>query len=519
MDMMLLIAGEVAVTQRDALGHRQPVVTHAPGAFIGELAQLDGRPALVDAHAVGDVEVVAIPPERLRALLIAEAELGEMIMRALILRRVSLLEMTGTGPIIIGRPGQRDVLRLESFLDRNGYPNQTLDPETDGEARALVERFHIDPLALPIVLCPSGAAAAQSERERAGPLPGHGAGDRYLEALRPGHRRRRPLGAGRGGLCRVGGAVGADSLLDCRAFGGQAGASSRIPKTISGFPTGITGMALMSHRAYNQAVKFGVEMAIPDQATGLDPRMPIEGYQIDPDQPRGGAGARGGGGVGQRGIGGCRWRTLTPTRVRPCTTGPRRLEGRLCSGQDAALVGGGNSAGQAVVFLAGQARKVWMLVRGPSLEATMSRYLIDRIESLPNVEVLTQTEVTELEGDGGALENVVWRHRTSGEITRKPLQHLFLFIGADPNTDWLKGSGAKTDAKGFLCTGEDAGGDAESLETSLPGVFAIGDVRAGSTKRVAAGVGEGAQVVAALHAYLGEAHPADAAPTMETRSA
>jgi len=302
--------------------------------------------------------------------------------------------------------------------------------------------------------------------------------------------------------------------LDCRAFGGQAGASSRIENYL-GFPTGITGMALMS-RAYNQAVKFGVEMAIPDQATGLT--RTDEGYRIDLTSREA---------VRARSVvvaSGARYRRL-PVANLDAYEGSSvhywasRLEGRLCSGQDVALVGGGNSAGQAVVFLAGQARKVWMLVRGPSLEATMSRYLIDRIESLPNVEVLTQTEVTELEGDGGALENVVWRHRTSGEITRKPLQHLFLFIGADPNTDWLKGSGAKTDAKGFLCTGEDAGGDAESLETSLPGVFAIGDVRAGSTKRVAAGVGEGAQVVAAVHAYLGEAHPADAAPTMETRSA
>jgi thioredoxin reductase (NADPH) len=176
------------------------------------------------------------------------------------------------------------------------------------------------------------------------------------------------------------------------------------------------------------------------------------------------------------------------------------LEAKLCAGQEVALVGAGNSAGQAVVYLASQVRKVWLLVRGPSLAAKMSRYLVDRIAGLANVEVLTQTNITGLEGSGGVLEAVRWRG-PSGEETRHPLRHLFLFIGADPNTDWLKGSGLALDPKGFLLTGSEA---ARPLETSVRGVFAIGDVRSGSTKRVAAAVGEGAQVVAALHAFLAE---------------
>jgi thioredoxin reductase (NADPH) len=175
------------------------------------------------------------------------------------------------------------------------------------------------------------------------------------------------------------------------------------------------------------------------------------------------------------------------------------LEAKLCGGQEVALVGAGNSAGQATVYLAGRAATVWMLVRGPSLAASMSRYLIERIEGLPNVEVLTRTEVSGLDGANGVLEAVRWRQRDNGAETRRPIRHLFNFIGADPNTDWLARSGVALDPKGFIVTG--AGGRGP-LETSLPGVFAIGDVRAGSTKRVAAAVGEGAQAVAALHAYL-----------------
>ena len=180
------------------------------------------------------------------------------------------------------------------------------------------------------------------------------------------------------------------------------------------------------------------------------------------------------------------------------------LEGKLCTGQEVALVGAGNSAGQAVVYLASQVAKVWLLVRGRSLEASMSRYLVDRIAALPNVEVLVQTEVTALEGQGGMLEAVRWRHLPSGEETRRPMRHLFLFIGADPNTAWLSQSDMALDDKGFVRTGADLGNGHRPLETSRPGVFAIGDVRAGSVKRVAAAVGEGAQVVATLHAFLAD---------------
>jgi thioredoxin reductase (NADPH) len=267
-------------------------------------------------------------------------------------------------------------------------------------------------------------------------------------------------------------------------------------------------MALMA-RAYNQAQKFGVEMAIPDEAHRLA-RDPAGGFAVL---------LANGERVRARSVviaSGARYRRLDlPSLPRFETNSVHYwaspVEGRLCSGQEVALVGGGNSAGQAVVYLASQAKKVWLLVRGPGLAASMSHYLVERIAGLPNVEVVPHAEVSRLTGAGGRLAHVAWRDTRSGAETRRPVQHLFLFIGAEPNTDWLGGSGVATDAKGFICTGPDAGPDRHMLETSLKGVFAIGDARAGSVKRVAAAVGEGAQVVAALHASLAEL----AAPTAE----
>jgi thioredoxin reductase (NADPH) len=495
--LKLILSGQVAVTWHDEFGRVETIVTYGPGQFMGELAHLTGRPSLADGHALQPVEAVAIPPERLRALMVEEAELGERIMRALILRRVRLLDTPGVGAIIVGRPESRDVLRLEGFLTRNGQPHRNLDPETDPEARALIERFHVDPASLPIVLCPGGQLLRNPDENRLG---------RCLGMVSPIDPDRlydvAIVGAGPAGLAA---AVYAASeglsvlTLDCRAFGGQAGASARIENYL-GFPTGITGMALMA-RAYNQALKFGVEMAIPDQASALS--AVGEGFRLDLADREA---------VRARAVivaSGARYRRLEIAGLDAFEGSALHywaspLEARLCSGQDVALVGGGNSAGQAVVYLAGHARKVWLLVRGPGLEASMSRYLIDRIAALPNVELVTHAQVTELAGDGGSLSSVTWRDVHTGAEMRKALAHLFLFIGADPNTDWLAGSGAALDAKGFLATGSDVGPAAHPLETSLPGVFAIGDVRCGSTKRVAAAVGEGAQVVAAVHAYLGD---------------
>jgi thioredoxin reductase (NADPH) len=497
--LTIILAGNVDITQRDQSGRRTAIVTHGPGHFMGELAQLAGRPALVDAHAREPIEALIIPPDQLRALLIAEAELGERIMRALILRRVGLLETGAGGPVIVGRSQNGDVLRLEGFLRRNGHPRQRLDPETDPEAKALIDRFHVDVGQLPIVLCPGGQLLRNpSEAELArciglvGPIdPNH----LYDVAI---------VGAGPAGLAAAvyAGSEGLSVLvLDCRSFGGQAGASARIENYL-GFPTGITGMALMA-RAYNQAQKFGVEMAIPDEAISLE------------------AAANAGNGVLTLNLAnnecararsiviatGARYRRLAVEGLEPFEgtsvhywASP--LEAKLCAGEEVALVGAGNSAGQAAVYLASHVSKVWMLVRGADLAASMSHYLVDRITGLPNVEVLTQTSVTGFEGHNSLLEAIRWRRRGSEEEVRRSVRHLFLFIGADPNTDWLSSSGIELDSKGFVLTGMKNGVSRHPLETSRSGVYAIGDVRSGSVKRVASAVGEGAQVVAALHAAL-----------------
>jgi thioredoxin reductase (NADPH) len=496
--LTIILAGKVDVTQHDESGRRAPIVTHGPGAFMGELAQLAGRRALVDAHALEPVEALVIPPDRLRALLIADAELGERIMRALILRRVGLLEVGAGGPVIVGRADSGDVLRLEGFLARNGHPRQRLNPDTDPEAKALIERFNVDPGQLPIVLCPGGQLLrnpSEIELARCIGLVGPIDPDQIYDVA--------IVGAGPAGLAT---AVYAASeglsvlVLDCRSFGGQAGASSRIENYL-GFPTGITGMALMA-RAYNQAQKFGAEMAIPAEVTGLQAPDGVNAGRfilVLSDDER----------VSARSVviaSGARYRRLDVADLEKFEASSVHywaspLEAKLCAGQELALVGGGNSAGQAAVYLASQAAKVWLLVRGPDLNASMSHYLVDRITGLANVEVVTRSQIRGLEGDGGTLEAIRWHQGASGKEVRRPIRHLFLFIGADPNTDWLSGSGVALDAKGFVLTGADAG-DRQPLETSRPGVFAIGDVRSSSVKRVAAAVGEGAQVVAALHEFL-----------------
>jgi thioredoxin reductase (NADPH) len=430
---------------------------------------------------------------------VAEAELGERIMRALILRRVGLIETGAGGPVIVGRADNGDVLRLEGFLRRNAHPRQRLDPETDPAAQALIERFHVDPSQLPIVLCPSGALLrnpSEVELARCIGLVGPIDPDRVYDAA--------VVGAGPAGLAT---AVYAASeglgvlVLDCRAFGGQAGASARIENYL-GFPTGITGMALMA-RAYSQAQKFGVDMAIPDEVNGLQARAEADDGRFVLTLANGER-------VSARSVviaSGARYRRLAVDNLEAFEAASVHywaspLEGKLCASQEVALVGAGNSAGQAAVYLASHASKVWMLVRGRGLESSMSRYLVDRIAGLANVEVVTQAKVSALEGRDGALEAIRWRRGASGEEVRRPLRHLFLFIGAEPNTDWLAGSGVALDAKGFVLTGADAGLDRRPMETSRRGVFAIGDVRSGSVKRVAAAVGEGAQVVATLHGFL-----------------
>lgn len=503
--MFVVLSGHVAITLRDGLGIVTPVIEQGPGQFLAEIGQLSGRVALVDGHAEGDVETLLIPPAQLRALLVAEADLGERIMRALVLRRVSLIQGGVGGAVLIGPAALGDMARLQNFLARNGQPHHFLDPSTDKDAADLVARYSASRADLPLVVCPDGTVLRNpSETALAlaiGMIGGHARNKLYDVAV---------VGSGPAGLAT---AVYAASeglsvaVLDARSFGGQAGASARIENYL-GFPTGISGQALAG-RAFNQAQKFGAEMLIPVAAKSLDCSKRDGAFALSTE-------------CGQllraKSVvvaSGARYRrpeiaNLASFEGRGVWYWASPIEARLCADQDVVLVGGGNSAGQAAVFLSGHARKVHMVIRGGGLGASMSRYLIERIEATQNIDMLFNAEVTGLEGsDEGSLARVRWKSRLGGDATVIETRHLFLFVGADPATDWLDGCGVKVDRGGFVVTGAQggngAGRAASALETSVPGVFAVGDVRSGSVKRVGGAIGEGAQVVAALHGFLGDA--------------
>jgi thioredoxin reductase (NADPH) len=503
--MFVILSGQVAVTERDGLGHVTPVITQGPGQFMAELGQLSGRVALVDGRAEGNVETLLIPPDRLRALLVAEADLGERIMRALILRRVGLLQGGAGGPILIGGPTSADVIRLQGFLTRNGYPHHLLDPASDKDAADVIARYTPSPQEMPLVVTPDGTVfrnPSVAEIARAmGMLRALAKNMVYDVAI---------VGSGPAGLSTAVYAASeglAVAVCDARAFGGQAGASARIENYL-GFPTGISGLALTA-RAYNQAQKFGADIMIPVTVTSLDCGRSDDLFGLTLDD---------GGVLRARAIviaSGARYRrpeieNLDRFDGRGVWYWASPIEARLCKDQDVILVGGGNSAGQAAVFLSAHASKVHMVIRGGGLGASMSRYLIERIEATPNIELVFNTEIVALEGSEGAgLERVRWRSRLSGEETGIAIRNMFLFVGADPATGWLDGCGVAVDRGGFVLTGaackENSDRLVPPLETCVPGVFAVGDVRSGSVKRVGGAIGEGAQVVAALHSYLGDA--------------
>jgi thioredoxin reductase (NADPH) len=499
----LVMRGSIDVTQRDGLGHVVPLRRYGPGEFLGEVGGLSGGRALVDAVALEEVETRLVPPERLRALIIAEAELGERIMRALILRRVALIQSGASGATLIGAPDSADVLRLQNFLRRNGEPHQVVAGSDDPLAAALLEQYGANP-GDAIVVAPNGTVLVNpGEPELARAL---GMTD---DAICEGVYDVAIVGAGPAGLST---AVYAASeglsviAFDCRSFGGQAGASARIENYL-GFPTGISGQALAG-RAFVQAQKFGAQIVIPSEVKRLDCSRAASGGEFALELYDGRR-------VRSRCVviaSGARYRRPALARLsdfegRGIWYWASALEARMCAGSEVVLVGGGNSAGQAAVFLSGHAAKVNMLVRGPGLAASMSRYLIDRIEATPNIELLTDTELVELDGCPAAgLRHVRWRCGRSGDEQQRDLNHVFLFVGADPETSWLEGCGVKVDAHGFVLTGPQAAHasarEPSAFETSVPGTFAVGDVRAGSVKRVGGAIGDGAAVVALIHRHL-----------------
>ena len=503
--MFVVLEGQVEVTRRDGLGTDLSVATQGRGEFLAEVGQLSGKPAFVDGRAQGDVEALLIEPERLRALLVAEAEIGELIMRALILRRVILIESGAGGPVLIGALHAPEMTRLTGFLTRNGQPHKVIDPAADAESAALAARYARGAKASVLVVCPSGnllVDPSDVDIARAIGMSDFDPTRTHDVAI---------VGAGPGGLAAAvyAGSEGLSVIvLEARAFGGQAGASARIENYL-GFPTGISGQALAG-RAFTQAEKFGAEVVVPVEVASFDCTGTTHALRLD-DGRR----------VEARAVvvaSGAAYR-------RPDIEGLARFEGRgvsywaspieakLVKDREVVLVGGGNSAGQAAVFLAANAAKVHMLIRGEGLSATMSQYLIDRIQANAGIELHPHTEIERLDGDHVGLTRVVWRKSDASAPTELATRYLFLFVGAVPNTGWLKGCDLQLDRHGFVCTGADVaetaladarwnGARPRPLECSIPGVFAIGDVRSGSVKRVAGAVGEGAAVVAQLHAYL-----------------
>jgi thioredoxin reductase (NADPH) len=502
--MFVVLKGTVAISQRDGLGHVVPIVHQGPGHFLAEVGTLAGRPALVDGIAQDEVETLLVPPGQLRALIIAEADLGERLVRALILRRVALIEAGHSGPVLIGRAQSADLLALQNFLRRNGQPHHVVDADADADAAALMEQYGAAEGEV-LVVCPDGVVLLNPTTEALarciGMLDTMPRDEVFDVAI---------VGAGPAGLAT---AVYAASeglhvvVLDCRAFGGQAGASARIENYL-GFPTGISGQALAG-RAFVQAQKFGAEMMIPAQVVSLDcTQRKVDGSLglVLADGRR----------LRARTVviaSGARYRRPDVPRLadfegRGVWYWASAIEAKMCAQGEVALVGGGNSAGQAAVFLSQHASTVHMLVRGPGLAASMSRYLIDRLEATPNIALRPHTEITQLHGEvHGGLKGVTWRDRRDGSEHERALRNVFLFVGADPETAWLQGCGVALDPHGFVLTGTAApraNDDHVSapLEASVPGVFAVGDVRAGSVKRVGGAIGEGASAVAQIHAAL-----------------
>ena len=501
----LVQEGAIDVVRRNGLGHEEPIISEMPGQFSGEVNQLGGRASLAAGRA-GAAGCTALPfdPPDLRALIIGTAELGEILMRAFILRRLGLLESASAGSVLVGRRNTPDMVRLQGFLTRSGYPHSVLCSE-DVEARDLILRLGVREDELPLMICPNGTVLRCPTDAEAGLCLGM-----TPELDRDHLYDVAVVGAGPAGLAT---AVYAASeglsvvVFDQRAMGGQAGASARIENYL-GFPTGISGLALAG-RAFTQAQKFGAELAIPLQVAQLDcgdesdcQFTPLRVVLTNGDAVQARSVVIATGALYRRpdipnlekfeGAGVSYW--ASP------------VEARMCEGAEVSLVGGGNSAGQAVVFLASRVKHLHLVVRGPGIEASMSRYLVDRIRALPNVTLHTHTEIAALEGERcQGLTDVVFRDRSTGAEHRYPSRHLFLFVGADPNTRWVEGC-VDRDAHGFVVTGVAREGNrpVAPLETSRHRVFAIGDARAGSTKRVAAAVGEGAAVVAQIHQALAD---------------
>ena len=501
----VLLSGEMEIVFR-RLGQPDVRVTHGAGGFTGEVSLLTGRRALVTSRMASDGEVVDIPAADLRHLIVTDSELSELLMRAFILRRVGLINFHLGDAVLVGSRNNAGTLRLMEFLTRNGHPYNYLDVEQDPDAQALLDQFQVRVEEVPFLICRGTKILKNPTNAEVADCLGFNVAIDTSEV-----RDLVVVGAGPAGLSA---AVYAASegikvlVLEANAPGGQAGSSSKIENYL-GFPTGISGQALAG-RAFSQAEKFGADVAITRAAEHLD-------CSSNPFVIR----MSNGESVRTRTVviaSGARYRRLAVSNLEKFENagvyyGATFVEASVCKGQEVVVIGGANSAGQAAVYLSGMAEKVHMLVRSGGLSETMSRYLIRRIEETPNIELQTWTEVAGLEGER-SLERVRWRNVQTGEVKECPVRYLFCMTGAEPNTRWLDGCLA-LDEKGFVKTGQElTPADLSAarwplarppmlLETSRPGIFAVGDVRSGNLKRVASAVGEGGISVELVHRVLG----------------
>jgi thioredoxin reductase (NADPH) len=471
------------------------------GMFTGEVNQLSGRRSLIRCHALEPSTVVEISRANLRHVIENDAELGEIILRIFLLRRVYLIRNSVGDAVLVGSSHSADTLRLQGFLSRNGHPHTYLDIERDPDTQTVLDQFGIPISDIPVLICRSTLVLRNPTNAEAAECFGLNAGideENVYDLV--------VIGAGPSGLAAAvyGASEGLSVLvIETNAPGGQAGSSSRIENYL-GFPSGISGQELAG-RAFVQAEKFGAHVFVARSALGLECQKVPYAVALDDGKA-----------VKSRTViiaSGAQYRkpdlpNLAQFEGVGIYYGATSIEAGLCRDENVGIVGGGNSAGQAAVYLASKAKHVYLMVRGPCLASTMSRYLISRIEASPVITLMTFTEIEQLEG-GEHLQRVHWHNKKTGETGIYDIPHVFMMTGACPNTAWLNGCLA-IDEKQFIKTGADTGAEWKLqrspylLETSLPGIFAVGDVRSGSMKRVAAAVGEGSMAVQFVHRVLAE---------------
>jgi thioredoxin reductase (NADPH) len=501
----VLLSGGVEIVQPDLTGER-PIATHGRGEFTGEMTMISGHRCLVLCRTTEPGEFLELSGDGLRSLIARDAELSEIFMRAFILRRLELIRRGQGNFILMGSRHSAKTLQLREFLSRNGHPYTYVDLDTDKTSQELLDRFEIKLDEIPVVICNKDGVLRNPTVQKLADGLGFNSGIDESQL-----RDLIIVGAGPSGLAAAvyAASEGLDTLvIEIAAPGGQAGSSSKIENYL-GFPTGVSGLELAT-RAIIQAEKFGAKMMLAHGVARLDcDRRP---YKVVLDN---------GNRLAARVIvisTGAQYNkpripNLEKFEGQGIYYGATYMESQLCEQEDIVVVGGGNSAGQAAVFLSQTASKVHMLVRSGQLSDTMSRYLIQRIEENPAIELHFKTEIVNLEGDA-RLERVTWRSNASGETSTNEIRHVFIMAGASPRTNWLSGCLA-LDNKGFILTGRDLDAATETpvwplarppqmLETSLPDVFAVGDVRSGNVKRVAAAVGEGSIAISLIHRALAE---------------